>query len=190
MKLFGRQDSCVVRNQEYVGLPETEAALTEICFYHFRKHLLPENVFNIKQQNFFLSFLVLLPSILTYHWSISWIHSVSVQAACTSPAPRAPLPHSHCFWNISVAVLVWEGCPRCPLSQGRYNPQPGLLSYSGGNLEFYFYLCYRLAWQLWTKPVSSWKPGRGNSAKASRREKRCLCKTSKNNGVPSLLGHQ
>jgi len=64
----------VVRNQEYVGLQEIEAALTEIYFYHIRKHLLPESMFTIKQQKFFLSFLVLLPSVSADPWSILWIH--------------------------------------------------------------------------------------------------------------------
>lgn len=49
----------VVRNQEYVGLHETEA-MSEIHFYHSKKHFLPESMFNTEQLIFF-SFLLLLP---------------------------------------------------------------------------------------------------------------------------------
>lgn len=51
----------MVRNQQYVGLHETEAALSEMHFYHIKKHLLPKRVFNIVQLKFSLSSLLLLP---------------------------------------------------------------------------------------------------------------------------------
>lgn len=107
-KSFTRQNSCVVRKQEYVGLHDTEAALSEIYFYHIKEHLLPESMFNIEQLKFFLSSLLLLPSVLTHHWSISWIHFSGL--FCRPCFPGALL-YSHGFWNISVAVLVWEQGP-------------------------------------------------------------------------------
>lgn len=85
----------MVRNQEYVDLHETEAAFTEIYFYHIKNHLLPESMFNIRQQKFFLYLLVLLPSMLELsleHFMNSHFCFVSVQASRTSPLPRVPFP--------------------------------------------------------------------------------------------------
>lgn len=70
LKALWEANSCAARNEQYVGLREIEAALTEIYFYPIKKHLLPESMFNIKQQKFILSFLVFSPSVLAYHWSI------------------------------------------------------------------------------------------------------------------------
>lgn len=92
-----------VRNRQVSLLlhHETEAAWNEINFYHTRKYLLPESIFN-KMQKF--SFLVLLSSIFAPHWSIFWIqfsvlpihsitHTSSSQGSCpnhtVSGAPLA-----------------------------------------------------------------------------------------------------
>lgn len=99
----------VIRNQEYVGFHETEAALSEIHFYHIRKHLLPESMFNIEQLKFFLSSLLLLP--VSQYITGAFPEFPFLLCFSASPASQGPFSTPSVSGTF-LSVLVWEQGPR------------------------------------------------------------------------------
>lgn len=93
----------MLRIQEYVGFHETEA-MSEIHFYHIKKHFLLESMFNIEQLIFFS------PSCYYYQCLNMSLEHFLNSLFCFDSASQGPSP---LFLEHFPMVLVWEQGPRC-----------------------------------------------------------------------------
>lgn len=135
-------------------------------------------MFNIEQLKFFSLFFVTITNVLMYHWSISWIH-FSVLFQCRPCFPGALL---HSVSEHFCHSAGW-GAGSQVGATSRYNLSLVLCPILGEILSLIPSFATDILGSLGQKPVTSWKPQRGNNTKAAEGKKGVYVKLPKTRGV-------